>query len=142
MRILVCGSRDWANGDLIWATLDGWSLTSARAGGDHSGRKVRNLIIIEGGQRKWDKEGRFWKGADFHAGRWAKFFAAEHESYPADWSNHGKAAGPMRNQQMLEVCKPELVLAFTNDLSKSKGTRDMVLRAQKAGTRVIVIGER
>jgi hypothetical protein len=42
---------------------------------------------------------------------------------PADWANHGKAAGPIRNRKMLDL-KPDLVLAFHADLTNSKGTKD------------------
>ena len=47
---------------------------------------------------------------------------------PADWTKHGKAAGPIRNQKMLDEC-PDLVVAFPG----GKGTADMVRRAMKAG---------
>ena len=32
--------------------------------------------------------------------------------FPADWNMHGRAAGPIRNQQMLDEGKPELVVSF------------------------------
>lgn len=49
-------------------------------------------------------------------------------AHPADWKTHGKAAGPKRNQEMLdEHPEIELVLAFPDP--KSKGTWDMVKRA-------------
>lgn len=65
----------------------------------------------------------------------------ETESYPADWANFGKAAGPLRNQRMLDEGKPDLVVAFTNDLASSRGTRDMVRRAQAAGIPTWVVGK-
>lgn len=63
-----------------------------------------------------------------------------HERYPADWEKHGKAAGPIRNQQMLTEGKPDIVVAFSDNLSNSKGTADMCRRAHKAGLPVYVIG--
>jgi hypothetical protein len=57
---------------------------------------------------------------------------------PADWTKYGKAAGPIRNQEMLDM-DPDLVLAFHSDLDNSKGTKDMVARARKKGVKVIVI---
>jgi hypothetical protein len=60
------------------------------------------------------------------------------ESFPADWEQYGRAAGPIRNQQMLEA-KPDRVFAFHEDLEHSKGTGDMVRRARKAGVPVEVI---
>lgn len=59
------------------------------------------------------------------------------ERYPADWNKHGKAAGPIRNQQMLDEGKPDLVIAFL--AQNSRGTKDMVSRAEKAGVEVKVI---
>jgi hypothetical protein len=35
---------------------------------------------------------------------------------------------------------PDLVLAFHDDISKSKGTRNMVDQAMKAGVKVVIIG--
>src|SRR5260221_1975327 len=87
--------------------------------------------VIHGGAR----------GADRLAGYAAKSLGLGLEEYPADWKL-GKAAGVIRNQQMLEILlqcsNPEmnLVLAFHDDLENSKGTKDMVERAKKAGIRI------
>lgn len=53
------------------------------------------------------------------------------ESFPANWSQYGHAAGPIRNQKMLDQ-NPDLVIAFHFDLEHSKGTKDMINRAKKA----------
>lgn len=59
------------------------------------------------------------------------------ERYPADWNKHGKAAGQIRNKQMLEEGKPDLVIAF---LAKdSRGTANMVEQARRANVEVKVI---
>lgn len=50
------------------------------------------------------------------------------EPHPADWSTHGKAAGPIRNQQMADA-RADLCLAFPG----GKGISDMVRRAERAG---------
>jgi hypothetical protein len=62
-------------------------------------------------------------------------------SFPADWARFGRAAGPIRNQRMLDEGKPTLVLAFHNNIVESKGTKDMVKRARKAGIRVRLFRE-
>ena len=59
------------------------------------------------------------------------------ESFPAKWDLYGRAAGPIRNQEMLDVGKPSLVVYFHSDLKDSKGTKDMVERATKSGIEVI-----
>jgi len=67
------------------------------------------------------------------------------QGFPADWNAHGRAAGPIRNQEMLDVLLDLsqtgariAVLAFHNDLAGSKGTKHMVGIARKAGVPVHV----
>jgi hypothetical protein len=119
-RVLVCGSRDWDAGSPIACILNGYLLTGP-------------LTVIEGGAT----------GADTLAGRWAQDFArfgVTHESHPAPWSEHGRAAGPIRNQMMLDQRRPDVVWAFiTKDLERSRGTADMVRRARQAGVPTYVV---
>lgn len=75
------------------------------------------------------------KGADSVAVDWSIVNWLPCHKYSADWETHGKAAGPIRNQQMLDEGKPDLVVAFPG----GKGTADMVRRAKKAGVKVRVI---
>ncbi len=57
--------------------------------------------------------------------------------HPANWDQYHRAAGPLRNREMLKEA-PDIVLAFHDDLSQSKGTRDMVNQALKAGVPTII----
>jgi hypothetical protein len=66
------------------------------------------------------------------AGEWADVFGVPFRIFPANWKKHGRAAGPMRNQQMLDEGKPDLVIAFPG----GSGTADMVRRAKAAGVPV------
>lgn len=75
------------------------------------------------------------KGADSVGVDWAAANWLPCRQFPADWETHGKAAGPIRNQQMLDEGKPDLVVAFPG----GRGTADMVRRAKKAGVEVRVI---
>lgn len=127
MRVLVCGSRDWDDRSAVSAALFG---QFALAGDDP------DVVVIEGGAR----------GADACAAEWARNFASEHEQYPARWDKHGKAAGPIRNQQMLDEGKPEIVVAFKDRFQRDEigatprgGTEDMVRRAKAAGIPTYVI---
>lgn len=71
-------------------------------------------------------------GADIMARQWAGGAGIPVERYPADWDRYGKAAGPIRNAQMLDA-DPDLVIAFVNKpLSASRGTNHMVGIAQAA----------
>ena len=112
MRLLVCGDRDWTDKEAIYNEIV----------------FLAPDVIIEGGAR----------GADSMARDIAILYDITLVSFPADWPKYGKAAGPIRNQQMLELGKPDLVLAFHDDLDNSKGTKDMVNRARKSGVEVIV----
>jgi len=112
MRILVCGDRNWTDKKGVFEILDFYTHTF--------GEKA---YIIEG----------FARGADKMAGEWAAARNAPLEEFPADWVKYGRAAGPIRNSQMLREGKPDMVLAFHDDLEKSKGTADMVRRAKGAG---------
>lgn len=56
------------------------------------------------------------------------------EAHPADWQRYGRAAGPIRNQQMVDS-GADLVIAFPG----GRGTADMVRRARAAGIPVRVI---
>jgi hypothetical protein len=75
------------------------------------------------------------KGLDTVAAKIARELGYDVVPYEADWSTYGRAAGPIRNQQMLEE-RPNLVLSFHDDLLSSKGTKDMVKRALKAQIQV------
>lgn len=111
MKVLVCGGRDYSDGLRVYAELD----------------RLKPDIVIEGGA----------EGADTFAWRWARRNIAAHMllTFKADWSRDGKAAGPIRNQRMIDDGKPDLVLAFPG----GRGTADMVRRAKHAGIRVIEI---
>lgn len=71
-------------------------------------------------------------GADAFAVAWAEGHLIPFTVFAADWEALGKAAGPARNMHMLNETKPDFVIAFPG----SKGTRNMVGLAEKAGVRV------
>lgn len=77
-------------------------------------------------------------GLDRMAGRIAAELGFEVIAYPADWRRYGRAAGPIRNARMLHEGQPEIVYAFHDNLSHSRGTRDMVEQAMKAAIPVRV----
>ena len=82
-------------------------------------RKHGIATVIHGGAR----------GADTVAARWAEAHSLEVVKFPADWQRHGRAAGGIRNQQMLDEGHPDAVVAFPGGV----GTADMVRRAKAAG---------
>ena len=120
MRILVCGGRDYTD----WETLHDWLYEYSK---EHFDWPIEGPTIISG----------MAKGADTIAAKWAKDNWLTLIEFPADWDKYGKKAGPIRNQQMIDEGKPDLVVAFPTP--KSKGTWDMIRRAEKAGIPVKII---
>lgn len=110
LRILVCGGRDYRDQEAVYRALDAV----------HAKRVVS--CIIAGAA----------SGADHLAYNWAKDRGVEVLEFPADWKTYGKAAGPIRNQQMLDEGQPDGVVAFPG----GRGTNGMVDLAIKAGIRV------
>jgi len=115
MKVLVCGGRDFTNFDLLERSLN----TVNEAYGP--------LIIIHGNAR----------GADTLAGQYAVKYGLPLQVYPANWDLHKKAAGFIRNQQMLDEGKPDVIVAFPG----GRGTEDMIKRGLKVGVKVIQFDE-
>lgn len=116
MRVLVCGSREWT--DRTWIRLRLACLLPADPAAEEP-------TIVHGDAR----------GADRIAGEIATDLGFWVETHPADWSRHGKAAGPIRNREMLDS-GIHLVLAFVR--GESRGTRDCIKAAQERGIPVEV----
>lgn len=112
-RVLVCGGRDFANRDLLFAALDAIHAK-------------RNFVLEMDGD---------YRGADRLAKDWAEWRGIRRLPFPADWTRYGGQAGPIRNQQMLDEGRPDLVVAFEGD----NGTADMSRRALRAGVELIEI---
>ena len=86
-------------------------------------------MLVHGGARGIDSAARTW--ARNHRTRW------EITVFPADWEQHGKAAGMIRNREMAEFCKnsgrPTFVLAFPHATLESRGTRGMIKICRELG---------
>lgn len=71
-------------------------------------------------------------GADSQCGEWWDMHDRPVEVHPADWDQHGKTAGPLRNQEMVDSGL-DLLLVFPG----GRGTEDMRTRALKARVPVL-----
>lgn len=111
MKVLVCGGRDYPGRYEVARVLS----------------RLDPDIVAHGGAR----------GADSHADAYCKDNAVPHVCYPANWALYGKAAGPIRNQQMLEDFQPDLVVAFPG----GRGTAHMVKIAREAGVEVMEVDQ-
>ena len=83
-------------------------------------------VIISGKNKTVNKIGDIF-GADYYGEEFAKEFKLEVEEYPADWDKHGKAAGPIRNEQMAKAANA--VIVFWD--GKSRGSKNMIDMAEK-----------
>jgi len=110
-RILVCGGRDFDDGALLSRTLDRLPFTVD--------------FVITGGAR----------GADTLADKWAQRRGKARAIFPANWEGEGKSAGARRNARMLEIGKPNLVIAFPG----GRGTRNMIDQAKGHNVPVVVV---
>jgi hypothetical protein len=111
-RVLVCGGREYPERYRVKFAL--------------SDLVPSPTLIIHGGA----------KGADSAASEWAIAVGVEERVFLPLWDKHGRAAGPIRNQRMIDAGRPDLVLAFPG----GRGTADMVRRARAAGVPVIEAG--
>jgi hypothetical protein len=108
VRILVTGGRDYTNYSAVVTALSQMPV---------------GATLIHGAAT----------GADSLAAHyWRHALGRETESHPADWGKHGKAAGPIRNQEMLDS-GVDILIAFPG----GRGTADMTRRALAAGVKVI-----
>ena len=101
MKVAVVGSRGFSDYKLLSETLD----------------KIKITLIISGSA----------KGADTLGEQYAKDNGIETKIFKPDWEKHGKAAGMLRNTDIIN--EAELVVAFWD--GSSKGTLDSINKAKK-----------
>ena len=145
MRILVSGDRNYSDRGIVQAVLDGihrdWYQRNFPSSMD------KEFVVIEGEA----------PGVDTIARQCAERLDLSVEPYPARWAEHDyeghsgvtcyhkpdptrcPAAGPRRNQQMLDEGRPDVVVCFHDNIEASRGTKDMLTRAKDAGIPVYVI---
>jgi hypothetical protein len=116
-RVLVTGSRDFMDKDLMRKTLRGLRKAWPDA----------EILIVHGNA----------VGADTFADIVARELGYLTEAHPY-WHDKGRAGGPMRNQHMVDL-GAELCLAFP--IGKSPGTRGCMEMAKRAGIPVVDVTE-
>jgi len=122
MKVLVTADRHYKDEFIVATVLSGFYQAAIDV--------YEDLTIIEGGGRGGDEMARKW-------GR--NLEGVEHITVEAEWMKYGKPAGPIRNRKMFDEHEPDVVIAFHDDLERSKGTRDMVDYAKSQGAAVYVI---
>lgn len=113
-RIIICGTRTFNDDELLYDKLD--KIT----------KDMTDVEIISGA----------CEGADNIGEKYAKDKGLLLKVFPANWDKYGAAAGPLRNEQMLNYALQEkaLVVAFWN--GKSRGTSNMIKIAKNSGVTV------
>lgn len=109
--ILVTGSRDLGD-DGVAVILNALDMNVS---------KRKDHLLIHGDA----------PGVDSYLDEVAKYRGWQICAHPADWASYGKAAGPIRNQNMLDH-HPDIDLVLAFPAPDSRGTWDMVERAVKA----------
>lgn len=110
MKLVVTGGREYC------------SISAVRSAFDNLLEKPK--LVIHGGAR----------GADSLCEYVAHELGIPTLCFKADWDLHGKKAGVLRNQEMVEY-KPDLLLAFPGGI----GTADMKRRCAKANIPTVEI---
>jgi hypothetical protein len=116
-KVLVCGSRNWDDQEVVDKVV-----LALR-------RKYNVHTVVQGEAR----------GADTCGKRAGNKYGLTIKSYPAEWDKYGKGAGPIRNRKQFDREKPEIVVAFHDDLYNSKGTLDMVKYAMSSELETIIV---
>lgn len=109
--IAVVGSRDFDDFPRLTRVLDGI--------------KALEFRLVSGGAR----------GADRLAEDYARMRGIDIIVLPAEWEKHGLSAGKRRNQLIVNVA--DAMIAFWD--GRSKGTKDVMLRARIKGIPVHVV---
>jgi hypothetical protein len=113
LRVLVCGGRNYRDQEHVWKFLS--ELDAKQPIG----------LLIHGAAT----------GADRLAQGWARHRLIPDREFESNWPVDGAAAGPMRNQRMIDEGKPDLVVAFPG----GPGTADLLQRAKLHGVKVIEV---
>lgn len=116
-RIIVCGGRNFNDKNLFEETLD----------------RIIPLYdspeLISGHA----------SGADMLAEEYAQKNNLRITVFKPDWKKYGRAAGPIRNREMIQFAAEEqpVIIAFWN--GSSRGTKNMIEQGEKAGAKIHVI---
>ena len=119
-RVIIAGSRHYCNYNKLVAKCD--AILANKLNDPDC-----EVIVVSGCAQ----------GADALGERYAWRHHLKVERYPADWENLGKAAGPIRNEEMAK--NADALIAFPLYGVPNRGTYDMIQRARQHHLLVRVI---
>lgn len=114
-RILITGSRHWAEREAVESVIQRLKDT------------YRDIAIVHGACRT---------GADAIANAYCLANGITVERYPADWGKYPYAAGPIRNQKMVDS-GPDFVVGFPYE--GGTGTIGCLEMARDAGIQFFIV---
>ena len=114
MKVIVAGCRDFKDYDLLKEKLNHYR--------NYTGKMYE---LVSGGAQ----------GADFLGEKYALENGIPIKHFPADWDKHGRAAGPIRNQQMADYA--DVLIAVWD--GQSKGTKNMISCMNKLKKPVYIV---
>lgn len=113
MKVIIAGGRTFNNYDLLCKSCD--KVLSQQ----------KEIEIVSGTAYGADKLGE----------KYAKEKSYTIKHFPADWDNHGKSAGYIRNAQMAEYA--DALIAFWD--GNSKGTKNIIDLAKRMNLKIRII---
>lgn len=108
MKTIIAGTRTFDDYDMLRTVCLNYQITE----------------VVSGGA----------KGADALGERYARDERLPLKKFLADWTKHGRAAGPIRNRKMADYAE-QLIALWDR---QSRGTRNMIEVAAEKGLRVVV----
>lgn len=110
MKVIIAGTRDFNDYHAVKSTVARtcWEINE----------------VVSGGA----------SGADALGEEYERHNSIPLKIFKADWNQHGKAAGPIRNKEMATYA--DALIAFWDGVSK--GTMNMIQEARNAGLKVYV----
>jgi hypothetical protein len=110
MKTIIAGSRSITDYEMVKLAII------------KSGFKITQ--VISGGAVGVDKLGE----------RWAQENNVPVKRFPADWKTYGKAAGPIRNSEMVKYCEAAIIIWD----GSSRGAQDTITKMQNANKELFI----
>ena len=109
IKLIIAGGRDFNDYQLLQLETQRFLV--------EQGFNPSQLIIVSGNA----------KGADSLGEEFAEKYNFPIATYPADWNKNGKAAGPIRNEEMANFATHAII--FWDSISR--GSKNMIETARK-----------
>lgn len=113
--LAIVGSRNFNNMNVLREHFDNWI-------GSHNNERPHRIVSGDA------------TGVDALAARLAAEEQIEFVRYEADWWMYNRAAGPIRNSEIIKACTHVLALPCKN----SRGTYDTIRKAIRAEKEVVI----